>query len=356
MLESLNLLFIAIFTLECVSKIFALRHFYFREPWNTFDFFVVVLSILGVVMKEYVAKYFVSPTLFRVARVVKVGRVLRLVKGAKGIRTLLFALAMSLPALFNICLLLFLVMFIYAIFGMSFFMNVRKRNGIDETSNFETFFSSIVILFSMSTSAGWDTVLDPLMDEENDCQKPDASLGIEGTCGNKGVAIPYVVSYVVITYLIIINMYIAVILENYSQATEDVQEGLTDDDYEMYYEIWQKFDPHGTQFLPYAKLSEFVDALEDPLRIAMPNELALVLLDIKIYEGNQCYCVDILDALTKHFFVRKGLCIEVNEQLRQVQTTLHEVSPLHSASLRSRQRSSRLTNQPTLAVLLPDLL
>ena len=26
-------------------------------------------------------------------------------------------------------------------------------------------------------------------------------------------------------------MYIAVILENYSQATEDVQEGLTDDDY-----------------------------------------------------------------------------------------------------------------------------
>lgn len=325
-LESLNLLFIAIFTLECLCKIFAMRHFYFREPWNIFDFIVVDLSILGVVMKEYVAKYFVSPTLLRVVRVVKVGRVLRLVKGAKGIRTLLFALAMSLPALFNICLLLFLVMFIYAIFGMSFFMNVRKRSGIDETFNFETFTSSIIVLFQMSTSAGWDLVLDPLMDEENDCQKPDPSLGLEGTCGNKSIAIFYLISYVIVTFLIIINMYIAVILENYSQATEDVQEGLTDDDYEMYYEIWQKFDPDGTQYLPYSKLSDFVDALEDPLRIAKPNELALVVLDINIYQGDQCYCVDILDALTKYFFTRKGLDIQVNEHLQRVQSTLHEVS------------------------------
>ena len=36
---------------------------------------------------------------------------------------------------------------------------------------------------------------------------------------------------------------------HYFQATEDVQEGLTDDDYDMYYEIWQQFDPDGTQYL-----------------------------------------------------------------------------------------------------------
>ena len=33
------------------------------------------------------------------------------------------------------------------------------------------------------------------------------------------------VLYLVLSFLIIVNMYIAVILENYSQATEDVQEG-----------------------------------------------------------------------------------------------------------------------------------
>lgn len=321
-LETLNLVFIGIFTLECVCKVFAMRHYYFREPWNMFDFIVVNLSILGV-MTQNVANYFVSPTLLRVVRIIKVGRSLRLVRSAKGVRTLLFALAMSLPALFNICLLLFLVMFIYAIFGMSLFMNVRQRAGIDETFNFETFTSSIIVLFQISTSAAWDVVLDPLMDEENDCQKPDPENNIVGTCGNRGIAIFYLVSYVIVTYLIIINMYIAVILENYSQAIEDVT-NLTDDDYEVYYEIWQKFDPNGTQYLPFEKLSDFVDSLEEPLRIPKPNELVLAGLDINIYEGNQCYCVDILDALTKHFFTRKGIDIRVNEHLQQVQSELHE--------------------------------
>lgn len=104
----------------------------------------------GLVLSDIIEKYFVSPTLLRVVRVAKVGRVLRLVKGAKGIRTLLFALAMSLPALFNICLLLFLVMFIFAIFGMSFFMHVKNKGGLDDVYNFKTFVQSMILLFQVS--------------------------------------------------------------------------------------------------------------------------------------------------------------------------------------------------------------
>lgn len=76
-------------------------------------------------LADLIEKYFVSPTLFRVIRLARIGRILRLIKGAKGIRTLLFALMMSLPALFNIGLLLFLVMFIFSIFGMSNFGYVK---------------------------------------------------------------------------------------------------------------------------------------------------------------------------------------------------------------------------------------
>jgi len=65
-------------------------------------------------MADIIQAFVVSPTLLRVVRVFRIGRILRLVKSAKGIRTLLFSLAVSLPALFNIGLLLFLVMFIYA--------------------------------------------------------------------------------------------------------------------------------------------------------------------------------------------------------------------------------------------------
>ncbi|XP_073989252.1 sodium voltage-gated channel paralytic isoform X5 [Rhodnius prolixus] len=316
-LDTLNMIFIVIFSSECLLKIFALRYHYFKEPWNLFDFVVVILSILGLVLSDIIEKYFVSPTLLRVVRVAKVGRVLRLVKGAKGIRTLLFALAMSLPALFNICLLLFLVMFIFAIFGMSFFMNVKENSGLDDVYNFKTFGQSMILLFQMSTSAGWDSVLDGIINEVN-CKPPDPEMGSQGDCGNSTIGITFLLSYLVISFLIVINMYIAVILENYSQATEDVQEGLTDDDYDMYYEIWQQFDPDGTQYIRYDQLSDFLDVLEPPLQIHKPNKYKIVSMDIPICKGDMMFCVDILDALTKDFFARKGNPIEETAELGEV--------------------------------------
>ena len=167
-------------------------------------------------MSGIVEKLAVSPTLLRVVRVFRVGRILRLVKSAKGIRTLLFSLAVSLPALFNIGLLLFLIMFIYAVFGMSFFMHVRYTAGIDDMFNFETFLRSIILLFQVSTSAGWDGVLAGLMND--DCNSSTTEDKPGGDCGNSGLAIIYLVTYLVITFLVVINMYIAVILENFSQV------------------------------------------------------------------------------------------------------------------------------------------
>ncbi|XP_065366021.1 sodium channel protein para isoform X12 [Calliphora vicina] len=316
-LDYLNAVFVVIFSGECLLKIFALRYHYFKEPWNLFDVVVVILSILGLVLSDIIEKYFVSPTLLRVVRVAKVGRVLRLVKGAKGIRTLLFALAMSLPALFNICLLLFLVMFIFAIFGMSFFMHVKEKGGINDVYNFKTFGQSMILLFQMSTSAGWDGVLDAIINEEN-CDPPDNDKGYPGNCGSATVGITFLLSYLVISFLIVINMYIAVILENYSQATEDVQEGLTDDDYDMYYEIWQQFDPEGTQYIRHDQLSEFLDVLEPPLQIHKPNKYKIISMDIPICRGDMMYCVDILDALTKDFFARKGNPIEETGEIGEI--------------------------------------
>ncbi|XP_048517744.1 sodium channel protein para isoform X1 [Dendroctonus ponderosae] len=336
-LDYLNMIFIVIFTTECLMKVFALRYHYFTEPWNLFDLVVVILSILGLVLSDIIEKYFVSPTLLRVVRVAKVGRVLRLVKGAKGIRTLLFALAMSLPALFNICLLLFLVMFIFAIFGMSFFMHVKDKSGLDDVYNFKTFGQSMILLFQMSTSAGWDGVLDGIINEE-DCKQPDNEIGETGNCGNSTIGIAFLLSYLVISFLIVINMYIAVILENYSQATEDVQEGLTDDDYDMYYEIWQQFDPDGTQYIRYDQLSDFLDVLEPPLQIHKPNKYKIVSMDIPICKGDLMFCVDILDALTKDFFARKGNAIDETAELSEVQPKPNELGYEQVSSTLWRQR------------------
>ncbi|XP_072242308.1 sodium channel, voltage-gated, type I like, alpha b isoform X3 [Leuresthes tenuis] len=308
-LYRINLVFIVLFTGECVLKMISLRHYYFTIGWNIFDFVVVILSIVGMFLSEVIEKYFVSPTLFRVIRLARIGRILRLIKGAKGIRTLLFALMMSLPALFNIGLLLFLVMFIYAIFGMSNFAYVKREAGIDDMFNFETFGNSMICLFQITTSAGWDGLLAPILNKrEPDCdsQMEHPGNSYKGNCGNPSVAIFFFVSYIIICFLIVVNMYIAVILENFSVATEESAEPLSEDDFEMFYEVWERFDPDATQFMEYSKLSDFADALDPPLRMAKPNMIQLISMDLPMVSGERIHCLDILFAFTKRVLGEGG--------------------------------------------------
>ncbi|XP_064030740.1 sodium channel protein type 4 subunit alpha isoform X2 [Pogoniulus pusillus] len=308
-LYKINLVFIVIFTGECLLKMFALRYYFFTIGWNIFDFVVVILSILGIVLSDIIEKYFVSPTLFRVIRLARIGRVLRLIRGAKGIRTLLFALMMSLPALFNIGLLLFLVMFIYSIFGMSNFAYVKKEAGIDDIFNFETFGNSIICLFQITTSAGWDGLLSPILnsgppDCDPDLENPGSS--VKGDCGNPSIGIFFFCSYIIISFLIVVNMYIAIILENFNVATEESSEPLCEDDFEMFYETWEKFDPDATQFIAYSTLSDFVDTLQEPLKIPKPNKIKLITMDLPMVAGDKIHCLDILFALTKEVLGDSG--------------------------------------------------
>ncbi|XP_052349789.1 sodium channel protein type 2 subunit alpha-like isoform X1 [Oncorhynchus keta] len=302
-LYNINLVFIVMFTGECILKMISLRQYYFTIGWNVFDFIVVILSIIGMFLSEVIEKYLVSPTLFRVIRLARIGRILRLIKSAKGIRTLLFALMMSLPALFNIGLLLFLVMFIYAIFGMSNFAYVKKESGIDDMFNFETFGNSMICLFQITTSGGWDVLLAPILNKgEPDCDSRKEHPGSTykgGDCGNPSVAIIFFVSYIIICFLVVVNMYIAVILENFSVATEESAEPLSEDDFEMFYEVWEKFDARATQFMEYDKLSDFADALDPPLRISKPNKIQLSSMDLPMVSGERIHCLDILFAFTK---------------------------------------------------------
>ncbi|KAM4557476.1 sodium channel protein type 2 subunit alpha-like [Fundulus diaphanus] len=319
-LNIINLVFIVIFTTECLIKLFALRCYFFTVAWNIFDFVVIILSIVGIVLADIIEKYFVSPTLFRVIRLARIGRVLRLIRAAKGIRTLLFALMMSMPALFNIGLLLFLVMFIYAIFGMANFAYVKKQDGIDDMFNFETFGNSIICLFQISTSAGWDNLLSPIMSsspEECDIHFVNTGTNARGNCGNPSVGIAFFVSYIIISFLIVVNMYIAIILENFSVATEESTEPLSEDDFEMFYEVWEKFDSEATQFIEFSMLERFADALSEPLRIAKPNKIQLISMDLPMVSGDKIHCLDILFAFTKRVLGESGDMDTLKQQMEE---------------------------------------
>lgn len=327
-------------TLECVR-------FYNSYTFNTWYRNIRNLTLKSLInvskfiyFKEWLLKKLMSngmsfsPTILRVVRVVRVGRILRLIKGAKGLRTLLFALIISMPALLNIGLLLFLVIFIYAIFGMNFFMYVKYDDTITEFFNFQTIYRSILLLFPMCTFSGWNDMLESLSNEEAPDCDPDLSTYSQvskGDCGNRKIAIPYLISYLVISFSIV-NMFIAVLLENFDQAREEIKQGLTNDDFDMCYKVWQKFDPKGTEFIPYERLSDFVNQLAKPLRIPKPNKLKLINMDIIICKDGMVHYSDVLFSITKNYL---GAGNEVDElvpvdfQKKNLQTINQSHLPLN---------------------------
>jgi len=253
-------------------------------------------------LSDIIEKYFVSPTLFRVIRLARIGRILRLIKGAKGIRTLLFALMMSLPALFNIGLLLFLIMFIFSIFGMSNFAYIKKEGGIDDMFNFETFGGSIVCLFEITTSAGWDGLMLPMLNKDfPDCDPDFENPGtdVKGNCGNPLMSMAFFCGYIIVSFLVVVNMYIAIILENFNVAQEESGDALCEEDFDMFNETWEKFDVDETQFIEYSRLSDFCNTLQQPLRVAKPNRLRFIQMDLPLVIGDRIHCLDVLLAVTQ---------------------------------------------------------
>ena len=74
----INYVFMAIFTLEAVIKLFALRRNYFKETWNIFDFTVVVgtLAILVIGFLN-LGNFGIQSTILRSMRIGRILRILR---------------------------------------------------------------------------------------------------------------------------------------------------------------------------------------------------------------------------------------------------------------------------------------
>eukprot|EP00061_Rhincodon_typus_P017646 g46429.t1 len=178
----------------------------------------------------------------------------------------------------------------------------------------------MICLFQITTSAGWDGLLLPIMNSgPPDCDPHVANPGtdIKGNCGNPPVGVVFFVSYIIISFLIVVNMYIAIILENFNVATEESAEPLCEDDFEMFYEVWEKFDVEATQFIEYARMSDFVDTLQEPLRIPKPNKIKLITMDLPMVSGDKIHCLDILFALTKEVLGESGEMDTLKESMEE---------------------------------------
>ncbi|XP_007945562.1 sodium channel protein type 7 subunit alpha [Orycteropus afer afer] len=298
----INTIFVLLYTGECLLKLISFRCYYFTIGWNIFDFMVVIFSITGLFLPIMVGYYLVSPSLVQLILLSRIIHILRLGKGPEAFHNLLLPLMLSLPALLNLSLLIFLLMFVYAIFGMYNFAYVKKEAGINDVSNFETFGSSILCIFQVTIVAGWDGMLSAIFNSKwSDCDPDKINPGtqIKGDCGNPYIGIIYFVSYILISWLIIINMYIVVIMEFFNIVSKKQAKTLSEDDFRKFFQVWKRFDPDRTQYIDSSKLSDFAAALDPPLLMLKPNKGQLIAMDLPMAVGDRIHCLDILLAFTK---------------------------------------------------------
>jgi len=169
----------------------------------------------------------------------------------------------------------FLVVFIYAVVGMSLFQNVKYNGVINDFFNFGTWESSMLILFQLSTSAGWNDVTDAMSLAEPDCNSTHAFGGTyeiaDGDCGSRINAQIYFSSYIMFVFMIVVSAYVAVMLENLdNEESREISRTTMD----QFYEVWSKHTGVGAglkgkmknvEFIKYEKLQSFLSGLEQPL-------------------------------------------------------------------------------------------
>ena len=106
----------------------------FQDPWNTFDFIVVVgLFAASDVSNKDVSIKVSFFQLFRVSRLVK------LLSRGERMRTLLWTFVKSIRALPYVAMLIMLLFFIYGVVGMQMFGTIQLEGDlINDNNNFQS--------------------------------------------------------------------------------------------------------------------------------------------------------------------------------------------------------------------------
>ena len=113
-----NLVFTAIFSFECIVKIIGLGPFeWMQDSFNIFDFVIVTVSIIQIVLKQFGMSH---SKVFLVLRTFRVFRIFKLFKIGE-LRLLLDSIAFTISEIWSYALLLFFFIYIFALVGMSTF-------------------------------------------------------------------------------------------------------------------------------------------------------------------------------------------------------------------------------------------
>uniref|UniRef100_A0A8C3V045 Voltage-dependent L-type calcium channel subunit alpha n=1 Tax=Catharus ustulatus TaxID=91951 RepID=A0A8C3V045_CATUS len=266
----LNMLFTGLFTVEMVLKLIAFKpKGYFSDPWNVFDFLIVIGSIIDVILSETnvnVSKENsrISITFFRLFRVM---RLVKLLSRGEGIRTLLWTFIKSFQALPYVALLIVMLFFIYAVIGMQVFGKIALNDTteINRNNNFQTFPQAVLLLFRCATGEAWQEImLACLPDKKCDPEsEPANSTEADHSCGSS-FAVFYFISFYMLCAFLIINLFVAVIMDNFDYLTRDWSI-LGPHHLDEFKRIWAEYDPEAKGRIKHLDVVTLLRRIQPPL-------------------------------------------------------------------------------------------
>jgi voltage-gated sodium channel len=172
-------LFVTLFVVELLLKIYARRAAFFRDPWSWFDLIVVGIALV--------------PTAegFSVLRLLRILRLLRLITVVPHMRQVVAALFRSVPGLGTVIGLLLIVLYTAAVLGEKLFSGIAPEY-------FGNLGITLFTLFTVLTTENWPDVAAAVMSEA-----PMAWI--------------FFVLYIVVTAFIVLNLVIGVIVTSMEQ-------------------------------------------------------------------------------------------------------------------------------------------
>eukprot|EP00927_Polykrikos_kofoidii_P085372 TRINITY_DN9275_c0_g3_i1.p1 TRINITY_DN9275_c0_g3~~TRINITY_DN9275_c0_g3_i1.p1 ORF type:complete len:1882 (-),score=349.70 TRINITY_DN9275_c0_g3_i1:200-5845(-) len=279
-LTGINYFFAAVFTVEAIVKLFALRMCYFRDAWNRFDFCCVTATIIGIVLTNLLKLEIASIT--SVIRIFRIARLFRLLRFLRGLNRLFMALIISLPSLANVVVIWLLLLTLFSILGVNLFCLVSTDNDTHNVhGNFRNFLWAFTTLFRASTGEAWNEIMHDLSKREVDyfrqgawctpyelfdwqykydvldakclIEKPNAC--VQSFWGWNPLPKFYWVLFILIIAHMIMNLVITVILDGYEEGKASPEGEII----ELCTEIWKKYDPNLKMRLPFHAATQFIN-------------------------------------------------------------------------------------------------
>uniref|UniRef100_A0A3Q0QZ51 Voltage-dependent L-type calcium channel subunit alpha n=1 Tax=Amphilophus citrinellus TaxID=61819 RepID=A0A3Q0QZ51_AMPCI len=342
-MDILNMVFTGVFTVEMILKLIAFKpRGYVGDAWNVFDALVVIGSVVDIILSQCVTPFVslshnhslphplqntedsarISITFFRLFRVM---RLVKLLSRGEGIRTLLWTFIKSFQALPYVALLIAMLFFIYAVIGMQVFGKIAMVDGtqINRNNNFQTFPQAVLMLFRCATGEAWQEIMLACMPGKLCDSESDYNPGEERTCGS-GFAIIYFISFYMLCAFLIINLFVAVIMDNFDYLTRDWSI-LGPHHLDEFKRIWSEYDPEAKGRIKHLDVVTLLRRIQPPLGFGKlcPHRVAckrLVAMNMPLNSDGTVMFNATLFALVRTALKIKteGNLEQANEELRAV--------------------------------------